>query len=370
MDYAEIRARIADLNARAAKSQSSARDLFAPFFKGDDRKPPGNFEDSSFLFMRSCDADTGLRPVPCPMFWVSPDLRVAPLSDVGAPTRTLNAGSSYRLTAVLRNRGDLMIPAAKVEFWLVTPSLGFDTRFATRLGVAQGRVQAHGATEVSIDYAVPPTLAGHFCLFARAFSFSPLDIPVSDTALDPRIDRHVAQQNLTIIGQAQSLTIDWVHRRNAEELLELAVMPAEQRLALRHELVTPLRLVSAARAEEMIAKTGLELKAADAPGVRITTERRGTGLLLFSTDPKAETIATQAELTKQVLALVNGGARDRGARKLLAEYRRMTTQTVRSQLVLTLPGGLKRGQAAAFQLIRRDRQTGEAAGGVALFVTA
>lgn len=36
---------------------------------------------------------------------------------LGAPTRLLQAGHTYRLTATLRNRGDLIVPSAKVEFW-------------------------------------------------------------------------------------------------------------------------------------------------------------------------------------------------------------------------------------------------------------
>jgi hypothetical protein len=140
------------------------------------------------------------------------------------PTRELTAGATYRFTAVVRNRGDLAVPSAKVEFHLANPTLGWDTRFATKLGVAVGRVQAHGAAEASLDYTIPPALSGHRCLFARVFSFSPLDLPIVDFALDPVVDRHVAQLNLNIVPQASPFVVDWVHHRNAMERLEVVPM--------------------------------------------------------------------------------------------------------------------------------------------------
>ncbi len=207
---------IEELERRAAKSQAEARKTLNPLFTKDDRnRPPRDFVDSSFMYMRSCDADTGSRPIPCPVFWLSPDLRVAPLSNLGMPTQTLTAGTTYRFTATVRNRGDLPVPSAKVEFYLVNPSLGFDTRYATKLGVAADRVQAYGASEISIDYTVPPSLAGHRCLFARVFSFSPLDLPLDDYALSPVPDRHIAQLNLNIVANGDKLLIDWFHLPNA-----------------------------------------------------------------------------------------------------------------------------------------------------------
>lgn len=370
---AELAKATAELRARARKSQHSAAEIFGRMFAQNDRKPPEDFVESSYLYMRSCDADQGFRPLPCPVFWLSPDLEVAPLTGLGTPTRTLIAGGTYRLTATLRNRGDLPVPAAKVEFWLVNPSLGFDTRFATRLGVAQGRVQAHGASRIALDYMVPPGLSGHYCLFARAFSFAPLDIPVSDTALDPRIDRHVAQLNLTFEAPAQVLLIDWVHHRNARETVMLVPMPAEVHRGLRHELLTPLRMLGQGEAAELAQQTRIEAIPAKAEGVEIGIERGREGPTLFSRDDKAVPIEGQQEVTKMVLAL-SGGHGDTGMgaaeqRKLMAEYRRMTTQTLRSQLRLTLPEArMKPGEAAAFQLLRRDDASGEIAGGVAIYL--
>jgi hypothetical protein len=364
-----IEAAIADLRKRAARSQAKARKELNPLF--DDRRPPRDFVESSYLYIRSCDADVGSRPLPCPVFWLSPDLRIAPLSNLGAPTTELQAGDAYRLTATVRNRGDLMVPSAKVEFWLVNPSLGFDTRFATKLGVAAGRVQAHGSSEVSLDYVVSPALSGHRCLFARVFSFSPLDLPIDDFALDPRIDRHIGQLNLSIVGQATSFTLDWIHLPNAAERLELVPMTAPVLRAMRLEAVTALTVVSGRLWKE--ASGGVTFETAPAEGPAIAIEQRGVGLGLVSNDPEAVPLERQAELTKQVQAALRALERGRGNasryRKLFGEYREMTAQAVRTQVTIGLPKvGLKAGQAVALNVIRRSTATGDPLGGVGLLV--
>ena len=112
---AEIQAYIRELQARAAKSQEEAERELNPLFKRKEGRPPRDFVDSSFLYIRSCDADVGSRPVPCPAFWLSPDVRVAPLSNLGAPTRQLEAGATYRFSAVVRNRLRRQLRAAALE---------------------------------------------------------------------------------------------------------------------------------------------------------------------------------------------------------------------------------------------------------------
>ncbi len=368
-----IEATIAELRKRAARSQTEAHKELDPLFRArdDDRRPPRDFVESSYLFIRACDADFGSRPLPCPVFWLSPDLRIAPLSNLATPTTELQAGDTYRVTATIRNRGDLMVPSAKVEFWLVNPSLGFDTRFATKLGVSANRVQAYGASEVSLDLVVPPNLSGHHCLFARVFSFSPLDLPIDDFALDPRIDRHIGQLNLSIVGQATSITLDWIHHRNAVERLELVPMTMPVQRALRLESVTALTIVGARQWKE--ASDGLTFETAPGEGAAISIERKGLGLELVSSNPEAVPLDRQAELTKQVLAALRALERGRGNasryRELFGDYREMTAQTVRTKLQLRLPQiGLKTGQAVALNIIRRSSVTDEPLGGIGLLV--
>ena len=366
----EIENSIADLRKRAGKSQEEARRELNPLF--DDReRPPRDFVESSFLYVRSCDGDDGGRPLPCPVFWMSPDLRVAPLSNLGAVTYELQAGDAYRLTATVRNRGDLLAPSAKVEFWLVNPSLGFDTRYATKLGVAAGRVDAYGASEISLDYVVPPGLSGHRCLFARIFSFSPRDLPIDDYALDPRIDRHVGQLNLNIVAQSSTYVLDWVHHANAFETLELVPMPAAVLRAIRLETVTALTLES--RTGWKKASGRVEFDAVPGKGAAVEISRTPRGLELTSTSPEAVSIERQLELTKEVQAALTSLEQRGGSgseyRELFREYRVMTAQSVRTQVSIGLPDlGLEPEHAVALNVIRRSRVTREMLGGIGLVV--
>jgi hypothetical protein len=366
----DLEAYIAELRKRAKRAQEEARRELNPLF--DDRgRPPRDFIESSFLFIRSCDADNGSRPLPCPVFWMSPDLRVAPLSNLGTPTYELQAGDAYRLTATVRNRGDLTVPSAKVEFWLVNPSLGFDTRYATKLGVAADRVDAYGANEVSLDYVVPPALSGHRCLFARVFSFSPLDVPVDDYALDPRIDRHVGQLNLNIVQQGSTFVLDWIHLQNAAETLELVPMTAAMLKPIRLETVTGLALESRALWKKLGGRVKLEAKPGE--GANVEIERGERGLALTSTNPEAVSIERQLELTKQVQAaletLEQGGGNGSEFRGLFREYRAMTAQSVRTRVSIELPDlGLEPGRTVALNVTRRSRSSREPMGGIGLLI--
>ena len=375
--YKDIEDYIAELRARAEKSQADAHKNLNPLFRGrdDHKEGPGDFIDSSYLFIRSCDADQGNRPMPCPVFWLSPDIRVAPLSNLGAPTRTLQAGNAYRLTATLRNRGDLMVPSAKVEFWLTNPSLGFDTRYATKIGVAAGRVQAHGAAEISLDCIIPPSISGHRCLFARAFSFAPLDIPVDDYALNPVIDRHVAQLNLNIVGQNNMFKLDWIHHRNAAERLEIVPMNMATLLALRTEVMTPLKLMSGVKSGGMIGKIDIRLVAAKDDKTVVKAERGEKSLELVSENREAATLGQQVELTQQVQAAIqamdSGDGDHQKFRKLFSAYRAMTAQSHRTEIELTIPDmGLRRNQGLPLQILRRSASTGEVLGGIGLVIIA
>lgn len=370
----EIRETIAETTARRKKAGAVFAREIAPLYAKDDRKPPREVVDSSYLFMRSCDADQGFRPLPCPVFWLSPDIRVMPLSVLGGVTRELVAGRAYRLVATLRNRGDLAVPAAKVEFFLTDPTLGFDTRYATRLGVAQARVEAQGAVELGIDYLVPQGLAGHHCLFARAFSFAPLDLPLSDYALDPVIDRHVTQANLTFVAGGTSLQLSVIHLPNADELIRILPMTLAELRALRVELPGGLRPVSPRLAGEFAGKISLKLEPARAKGAKIGAEPVEGGLALIARAAGHPSVEEQAEVMKALIAVRRTRIKEDTApalrRKLEAAYRQMTGASLRSLLRLELPDfGLKPTEAAAFSIQRTNRTTGMTTGGVALFVT-
>jgi hypothetical protein len=369
----QIAAAVAKLRERAAESQADAAKNLNPLFTRDGRDTaPRDFVESSFLFMRSCDADAGSRPIPCPVFWLSPDLLVAPTTSLWTPTSELTAGQTYRVSATVRNRGDLPVPSAKVEFYLVNPSLGFDTRVATKLGVTAGRVQSHGATVLSMDYTVPPSLGGHRCLFARVFAFSPLDVPIGDYALDPRIDRHVAQRNLSIVAPASKLSIDWIHRRNAAERLEVVPMTEAMIRAIRAESISALTFDAEMPWREVARQ--IEFDVAPGKGPTIETSRTDTGLELVSADREAVSLERQTTLTTQVLAAVQAMEKGRASAtkytKVFRQYRAMAAEVVRTQVTVLLPPlDLEPGQAMALNVIRRSMKTGDALGGIALVMT-
>lgn len=377
----DFRDTIVTWQGQARKQQAEGQAFSKKLGDKDGWRDPGKFTESSYLYIRSCDADQGFRPIPCGVFWLSPDILVRPLADLGAPTRELRAGHSYRLSAVVRNRGDLMVPAAKVEFFMVNPSLGFDVRFATRIGVGQGSVDAFGATEVSVDYQVPVDLAGHYCLFARVFCFAPLDLPYSDYALDPTIDRHVAQQNLSILAAQEFLDVGLVHFPNAQDRIELLPLTTAEWRAIRDESTAGLRVMTPARAEALMPHIGFTLTPAKVKGLEVGTENLKTGLMIMSRSRSGPSIDEVNKLTAALDAAqkaAQGGA-TRELAALQAEYRKLTGTQMHSQLRLSFgpelrPKGIKikgrvlLSQAAGFHLRRTDAQTGRVTGGITFFL--
>src|SRR5687767_7179503 len=147
-----------ELNKKLAEYRGFTKQTIPGLFREQrKRKPPKDFNDSSFLYIRAYDGDIGVRPFSNITYWLSPDITVAPVTNTAAYTETLETGKAYQFSCTVRNRGDLSVPSANVEFFLVNPSLGFDSRFATKLGVTRGWVNSQGATKVAIE----ATIAGN-----------------------------------------------------------------------------------------------------------------------------------------------------------------------------------------------------------------
>jgi hypothetical protein len=369
---------VAELRKRRDAYTPEALQALAEAFRGQrERKPPEVFVESSFLYVRSYDGDAGSRPFSGITFWTSPDLLLSPVTSVGAYTTTLQAGDSYVIRTQLRNRGDLAVPSAKVELYLTDPSLGFDTRFATRLtglgAMPSAWVPSGGSAAAEFVYTVPPSESGHKCLFARAFSFSPLDLPVDDFALDPRIDRHVAQQNLNIIGQAQAYSFNLIHRLNARVGIALRAVEPEELLALRHPVLADVRPATDFPRRGWGRISQMKLVEPGGDGIAIEEEREGLGLV--AENPRGFDLGTQRELqaaVRDVLAAVEAGkTRLSEHRDLLAKFRGMTAETARSRLTMTIPDlGLPAGLAVGLELTAVDRnvEPAEPFGGVMIIV--
>lgn len=352
-----------------------------PLFRDNDqqdRRPPRHFVDSSFLYARSFDADNGSRPFSNQVFWLSPDIHVSPITNLAAYTRTLNAGETYNISCAVRNRGDMGVPSAKVEFWLTDPTLGFDTRYASHLtlgNVPSTWVGANSSGLVNFTYTVPPLEQGHKCLFARLFSFSPLDIPVDDYRLDPTIDRHIAQQNLNIVNQGQPFQFNWIHAPNAEQQIQFVPMMPKEVMALRHPVLADVQPFEDFPRHEWTAMTGIELLESEAAGFSVD----GQDNLLFvrTEDPDGSDLGLQRELRERVrrtmAAIEAGRTQAADHRDLFAKFREVNREVRRTSFQMQVPNfGLDVGQAIGVHLRAMDSEGGdarEALGGLTLLIT-
>ena len=345
-------------------------------FKRRDRKPPEEFHDSSFLYMRSYDADIGVRPFSGIDHWYSPDITLSPVTSVNAYTTSLVAGDTYLIRCSLRNRGDIAVPSAKVELFLTDPTLGFDTRFAANLTlgrVPSAWVPAASSAAAEFVYTVPPTESGHKCLFARSFSFAPLELPIDDFQLDPRLDRHVAQLNLNIVGQSQSYSFNWVHAPNARHRLELQPLQPEALLGLRHPVLADVKPAADFPSRGWGRLASIQLKEPGTDGVAVREAREGVSV--ESMDREGLDLETQRELNttvRKVLHAVNAGeTRMRDHRDLFARFRAMNRQARRSTFTMTIPElGLKPGEALGLELRSVDEnfEQPEIVGGITLII--
>ncbi|TDX29237.1 hypothetical protein [Rhodovulum visakhapatnamense] len=290
------------------------------------------------------DRATGVRPFSGITFWHSPDLMLSPVTNLGT---------------------------AKVEHFLVDPTIGFSTQFAENLTLArvpQAFVPALGAAETRFVWTVPPSQSGHKCLFARVFSFSPLDLPVDDVALDPRLDRHVAQLNLDILGQAQAVNFNLVHRANARIDLTIRALQPTELMALRHPALAGIApfpdIPKRGWAELRLRKGGGEVKAEPMPeGLRLSITGRGISL----DDQKQLGGAMRAVLR----AIGAGKTQALAHRDLFARFREMTREARQTRLSLRTPRlGIPKGQAIGVEVIGIDQVAGDGPmGGLTLVVS-
>jgi hypothetical protein len=336
-----------------------------------ERKPPKDFKDSSYLYIRSYDGDNGVRPgaggVP---YWKSPDLNVSPLSSLNSYTTELNVGTVYNLECLVHNRGDIIVPSAKVEFYLVTPSLGFDTRFAKKLGVTSTWVNCYASAKVNIQYLVPPADAGHRCLFARVFSFSPLDIPVHDTLLNPYQDRHIGQKNLNIAPQASAMQINLLHMPQAQITIQFLPMKREAIMAMRHPSAADFKIID----NEVVVKMSTQFKLGFAEkNIKAKLElSRGVANFgfeeksKFSLDEQKKVHAQIQEINK---IIQTGNANPAKFKKQIAAYRKMNLENKMTMLNLQIPNiGLQKGEMAGFEIVATNKVNAEVFGGITLLV--
>lgn len=365
---------VKELNEKLAGYRQFTKENIPKLFdkeKRRKRKPPKDFKESSFLYIRSYDGDIGVRPFSNINFWNSPDVTVAPVTDTAAYTQTLDAGKAYQFSCTVRNRGDLIVPSANVEFFLVTPSLGFDTRFAKKLGVTGGWVNSQGATRVAIQYTIPGAEGGHKCLFARTFAFSPLDIPVDDYQLSPPIDRHIGQLNLNIIAQSSAYAFNLVHLPNAMERIAFMPMTQAQVMALRHPFLADFKMGKRAAADII---QGIKIEPVEKRNADMKMKKDGAVFNITMTGKEGWDINRQAEIMKSVTGAIQainaGKAKQAQFKELFKAYREMNKPMQHTGFKMRIPDfGLQKGEAIGVQIVNTNMVNGEMKGGITLIVT-
>jgi hypothetical protein len=341
-------------------------------YTGDNRKrpKPGFFRESSFLYIRSYHSDIGVRPFSGITFWNSPDINISPLNNIGSYTTLLEGGKSYNIQCRLHNRGDLMIPNPKVEFFLTDPTLGFNTTIAKYLGVTQMQALLLPASngEANIVYNVPASEAGHKCMFARTWSFSPVDKPFDLFSLDPRIDRHIAQKNLNFVPQAVPYMFNLVHQPNAFETIAFQPLSKDAVMALQHPALRDLRITSITN-KELLGKIKIEL--ADKSESRFIMEPANGQWQIKSSARKGLDINKQAALMKETEAIIqsvySGRTSFREHKKTLEAFEDMNKNVMQTALKINIPNlGLKKGIAAGFDIVNVNQINGQIKGGITI----
>ena len=341
-----------------------------------DRKPPEDYQDTSFLYIRSYIGDTSMRPGLNVPYCRSPDLNVSPVSSLYSYETELNVGTLYNINCVVQNAGDLTVPSAKVEFYLVTPSLGMDTRFGKKLGVTSTWVNSYSSSEVNMQYLIEPSDAGHRCLFARVFSFSPVDIPIHDTLLNPRIDWRIGQQNLNIAAQGTQMQLNILHMPQAMININFNPINREDILAMKHPAIANFKVIDnkVSRVNNRVGrmnrfKVGFFERQVNAT---LRTER---GVTFFKSSGEGKfNLDRQKEIGGRMNKIYNeinlGRAKASEFKEEIKEFRQMNLENSMTLLNLQIPNlRLREGEMTGFDVTATNHINGEVLGGITLLVT-
>ena len=368
--FAKAEGYVTTLRKSKSKYTKEVPAKLAKIYGSKEKRPkPDYFRESSFLYIRSYDGDIGLRPFSGIQFWKSPDINISPLSNTAITTTELMAGQTYTIRCRLNNRGDLMIPYPKVEFFLTDPSLGFNTSVAELLGLTQlpGILLPASNNEVRFNYTVPASEAGHKCLFARTYSFSPLDKPFDLHALIPRIDRHIGQKNLNFVPQATPYSFNLVHQFNAMETIEFIPMSRNAVLALQHPGLRALK-VTTLKTEEMLS--AIKIRLTDRTSHKVSMKKRKAKHFI-TTSGKGFSLERQAAIHKKTDVILKGVQAGKGShqkfKKQLNAFNELNRRVAVTKMQIQIPDfGTRKGYAVGFEIINRNTITGKIKGGITI----
>lgn len=366
----KAKAYIGELIKTRADYVKDAPSRIAKIYTGNDKRPkPDYFRESSYLYIRSYNGDTGVRPFSDITFWRSPDINISPVSNIGSYTTELEGGKSYNIRCRLHNRGDLMIPYPKVEFFLTDPTLGFNTAVAKLLGLTQLQSLLLPASnkELNFNYNVPASEAGHKCLFARTYSFSPLDKPFDLHALDPRIDRHVAQKNLNIIPQATPYFFNLVHQLNAHETIEFRPLSKDAVMGLQHPALQDVKITTLNR-KDLLSR--IKIEPVEKTDHKISLKRnKGTWHVMAK--GKGPSLEQQSAINKRTYGILKNVHASKGSfqsyRKELKAFNEMNRYVGVTGFHMTIPDfGTRKGYAVGFEIVNTNTLDGIVKGGITI----
>ncbi len=333
-----------------------------------ERRPPGEFKDTSYLYIRSYVGDNGVRPGLNIPYFRSPDVNVSPLNSLYAYTNELNVGTMYNIKCLVHNGGDLIVPSAKVEFYLITPSLGMDTRFGKKLGVVGTWISSYSSAEIHMQYLVTPADAGHRCLFARVFSFSPSDIPIHDTLLNPRIDWRIGQKNLNIAAQGSQMELNILHMPQAQIKISFVQLNREAILGLQHPATKDFKVME--RRLRMIQRFDMGIVERKS-NVNLSLQR---GVAFFESKNEGKfNLDKQKEIGGRMNKIYNeinlGKLKASEVKDQIKEFREMNLENSMTLLKMQIPKfGLNEGEMTGFDIIAKNNINGEVLGGITLLV--
>ena len=181
---------------------------YSAYFQGNNKRP-GQYQDASFLYIRADEADIGDRPI-AGVFWNSPDIELYDNTGSAIATNEMIAGRPYTVEVTVNNGGDADVSSCNVELYICDPTLGFSQSSSTLLGTQAIPVLGQNRNKARFSVTATPSFVGHRCLFGRVHSLLHREIPLSFKVFDTVNDRHIGQQNLSIIGQAELLSMNFV----------------------------------------------------------------------------------------------------------------------------------------------------------------
>ena len=160
-------------------------------------KPGDEFDNKTFLLIRTHPADVGTTPLSSGLqWWLSPDITI--IRPGGVRGTEGKVGENDQVEVVVSNYGGIDAVDAYVEAFLADPSTAFTPATATPVGSGFLTVPNHNLSAIAFPWTPTAADAGHRCMLARVSLAMPFDSYTDPAVFDVVGDRHVAQRNLSV----------------------------------------------------------------------------------------------------------------------------------------------------------------------------